>query len=72
MERRIESYIDNTLENIAPQLYILSFILGAALLLAGILCLVWNVKKRNRVLNIVGITCLGIGILSIISAFLQL
>lgn len=72
MERRIESYIDNTLENMAPQLYMLSVMLGVTLLLAGILFLVWNVKKRNRIFNVVGIACLGIGILSVSSAFLQL
>ena len=72
MERRIESYIDNILENIASQLYTLSIILGIALLLVGIVLLIWNVKKSSSMLNIGGIICMGIGILSVSSAFLQL
>ena len=72
MERRIESYIDNILENIASQLYTLSIILGIALLLVGIVLIVWNVKKSSRMLKVVGIICLLIGMLSVSSAFLQL
>ena len=72
MERRIESYIDNILENIASQLYTLSIILGIALLLVGIVLIAWNVKKSSRMLNVVGIICLLIGMLSVSSAFLQL
>lgn len=73
MEKIIESVIDNGLESIASGLYIFSIIFGIALILLGVLLLFKNKdpKKKKRLTNI-GLICLVIGVVAIISSLVQM
>ncbi|MNP64411.1 hypothetical protein D3C76_1599030 [compost metagenome] len=73
MEDRIENAIDQALESIAPQLYMLSIGAGSVLAAAGAALLLTgkdsgNKKRRSNI----GLCCVGIGILAVGSGLVQL
>ncbi|MBS4201679.1 hypothetical protein KHA93_18920 [Bacillus sp. FJAT-49732] len=70
MEQIIERYIDNALDNIAPQLYLFSIILGILLIFLGITFIVKKSSTRN--LKTVGWMCVGVGAVAIVSSLVQM
>lgn len=70
MEQKIERYIDSTLENIGPQMYLFSIILGIFLIFLGITFIAKRSSTRN--LKTVGLVCIGIGALAIVSSLVQM
>ena len=73
MEKTIETAIDNGLESISSQLYIFSVGAGIVLVLLGIILLFTNKgsKGKKGMVN-GGLICLVIGIVAIISGFVQM
>lgn len=67
MEQQIETIIDKGLESIAPFFNISSIVIGAALVFGGI---IFIIKKKGKNVNI-SLICIIIGIIAIISGFLQ-
>lgn len=70
MEQRIENYIENSLENVASQLFLFSIIFGAFLIILGIFLMIRHSTKRY--LNTLGMTCIVIGIIAIFSSIIQI
>ncbi len=73
MEQTIEGTIDNGLESISAQLYIFSIGLGIVLLILGAFLVIKNKgsKKKKSITNI-GLICLVLGIVAIISGLMQI
>lgn len=73
MEQIIEGTIDRGLESIASGLYIFSIVFGIALILLGVLLLFKNKdpKKKKSITNM-GLLCLVIGVVAIISGLVQM
>lgn len=73
MEQIIEGTIDRGLESIASGLYIFSIVFGIALILLGVLPLFKNKdpKKKKSITNM-GLLCLVIGVVAIISGLVQM
>lgn len=73
MEQIVEGTIDRGLESIASGLYIFSIVFGIALVLMGVLLLFKNKdpKKKKNITNI-GLVCLVIGVVAIISGLIQM
>lgn len=73
MEQIIEGTIDRGLESIASGLYIFSIVFGIALILLGVLLLFKNKdpKKKKSITNM-GLLCLVIGVVAIISGLVQI
>lgn len=74
MEQIVEGTIDRGLESIASGLYIFSIVFGIALvLMGGVLLLFKNKdpKKKKNIANI-GLVCLVIGVVAIISGLIQM
>lgn len=70
MEQKIERYIDNALDNIAPQLFSFSIILGIILMFLGITFIVKKSSARN--LKTIGLVCVGAGVVAIVSGWVQM
>lgn len=73
MEQIIEDTIDRGLERIASGIYIFSIVFGIALVLLGVLLLFKNkntLKKKN--ITNMGLVCLVIGVVAIISGLVQM
>ncbi|BAU27756.1 hypothetical protein DFP93_109116 [Aneurinibacillus soli] len=70
MEQKIERYIDNALDSIAPQLFGANIILGIILIFLGIIFIVKKSSKRN--LKTVGLVCAGVGAVAIVSGLIQI
>ncbi|MGG0656060.1 hypothetical protein [Rummeliibacillus pycnus] len=70
MEQRIENAIDSTLENLAPLFYWASIIIGILLVLFGLLF--FFIKPSKKKLRTVCMSCIGIGILAIVSGIMQM
>lgn len=71
METIIENAIDNKLQSLSSELYLFSVGVGIVLLIAGIILLITNKKKkRGRVYG--GLICLLLGLMAIISGFIQM
>ena len=60
MEQKIETAIDNLLNSVAPQLYILSIIFGIIITILGIILIH---RKSSKLKFNIGIFCVIIGIL---------
>lgn len=73
MEQIIEGTIDRGLESIASGLYIFSIVFGIVLILLGVLLLFKNKdsKKKKSITNM-GLLCLVIGVVAIISGLVQM
>lgn len=73
MERRIEGAIDRGLESISSGLYLFSIGFGVVLIILGVILLFRNrgPKKKNGAANI-GLISLVIGVVAIISGFMQI
>lgn len=73
MEQIFEGTIDRGLESIASGLYIFSIVFGIALILLGVLLLFKNKdpKKKKSITNM-GLLCLVIGVVAIISGLVQM
>ncbi|MGD7061136.1 hypothetical protein ACQCU3_06480 [Bacillus altitudinis] len=70
MEQKIEKYIDNALDNIAPQFFLSSIIFSTILIFLGI---TFSVKKSStRNLKTVGLVCVGVGAVAIVSGLVQM
>lgn len=70
MEKKIENAIDNMLESIGPQLHMFSIGLGVALIIVGLI--VFLNKGLSSKINNIGLIVGLIGIVSVISGYLQL
>ncbi|CAM3715497.1 hypothetical protein [Mesobacillus zeae] len=70
MEQKIERYIDNTLDNIAPQIYLFNTILGIVLILLGITFIIKRSSTKN--LKTIGLVCVGVGAVAIVSGLVQM
>jgi len=71
VENRIEGYIDSSLEDLAPILYMFSIIGGILLLIIGLFLVVKNNNTQNKKKYIIGIGCFGIGFLALVSGIIQ-
>lgn len=71
MEQRIEIYIDNSLENIAPLLYLFSIAGGIVLIIIGIILILKNRKTPNDKMKMIGMAIIGVGFLALFSGFIQ-
>lgn len=69
MENSIENAVDNRLEYISPLLYIFSVGLGITLIVYGAVILFKAKTSRKRNL---GIICIVLGIIAIISGIIQM
>ncbi|WP_152396099.1 hypothetical protein [Paenibacillus guangzhouensis] len=70
MEQKIEGFVDRMLENFAPQFFWLSVILGVIIILLGITFTVRRSSTKN--LQTVGMICIGVGVLAILSGWVQM
>jgi len=70
MEQKIEGFIDRTLDNFAPQLLWSSIIVGVIIILLGITFTVRRSSTKN--LQTVGMVCIGVGVLAIVSGLVQM
>lgn len=68
MEQKIENTVDNTLEYVSRYLYTGSVILGAVLILAGVLFMI----RKRKIVNPISIVCLALGVTAIISGRFQM
>lgn len=71
MESRMENYIDSSLENIAPILYMFSIIGGILLLITGLFLIAKNKNTQNNTKKVAGVATFGIGFLAIVSGIIQ-
>ena len=73
MEKTIENAIDNGLESISSGLYLFSIGLGIALIILGVILFFTNkgAKGKKGIAN-GGLICLVIGLISIVSGFVQM
>ncbi|MGO0985151.1 hypothetical protein ACTPEW_04410 [Clostridioides difficile] len=73
MEKAIETAIDNGLESISSGLYIFSVGIGIALILLAIVLFLVNRKSKGKkgMVN-AGLICLVIGIVAVVSGFIQM
>lgn len=72
MEEKIDKLVDMVLNSLSSRLYFGSIILGIALIILGIIFLLEAKMRKNKVKSNIGLACIGIGILGIISGFVQL
>lgn len=70
-EHEIENYIDRGLESIAPLLYTLSIIVGILLIVIGFMMMMSGKTAHNHKLRIISMSTIGIGLLALISGFMQ-
>ena len=70
MEQKIEGFIDHTLDNFAPQFLWFSIIVGVIIILLGITFTVRRSSTKN--LQTVGMVCVGVGVLAIVSGLVQM
>lgn len=73
MEKSIEHAIDQGLLSISSELYLFSILFGVVLLLSGGILLITNKgsHRKKRFAN-GGLLCFVIGIIAIVSGFLQM
>ncbi len=71
MEQRIENFIDSSLENIAPLLYIFSIVGGILLIMIGSILIIKNKKTSTDKKKMVGILMISIGLLALFSGIIQ-
>jgi hypothetical protein len=73
MERKVEGVIDNGLESISAQLYIFSVGLGIVLVILGAFLFIKNKgSKMKKGITNIGLICLVLGIVAIISGLVQI
>jgi hypothetical protein len=72
MEEKIDKLVDMVLNSLSSRLYFGSIILGIALIILGIIFLLEAKMRKNKAKSNIGLACIGIGILGIISGFVQL
>lgn len=70
MEQQIENYIDNILGSYGPHLLSGNIISGIIVALVGIIFMVKKSPKKN--LKTIGLICVGVGVASIISGWMQI
>ena len=71
MEKAIETAIDNGLESISSELYMFSVGIGI-IMLAIVLFLVNRKSKGRKGITNAGLICLVIGIVAVVSGFIQM
>lgn len=73
MEQIVEGTIDKGLESIASGLYMFSIVFGVVLVLLGIVLLFKNkYPKKIKGITNMGLVCLVIGVVAIISGLVQM
>ncbi|MFA1822830.1 hypothetical protein ACDX78_22220 [Virgibacillus oceani] len=71
MENSVAGYIDSSLENVAPILYLFSIICGILLVIIGFYLIIKSKNTHDKIKKIVGVTCISIGFLAVFSGVIQ-
>ncbi|MGG5314617.1 hypothetical protein [Enterococcus sp. AZ072] len=73
MEKVIENAIDNKLQSLSSELYFFSVGVGIVLVITGIVLILSSRKKKEKnCRGYGGIICLFLGVVAIISGFIQI
>lgn len=67
MEPELQNYLDNIMNDISPQLFLMSMVFGSVFIIIGLVLLFK--RSEYKYVKHIGLICLGFGILTIVSSF---